>query len=106
MASSTLAPKRSPSITARPTPGISCEAVPASVLAGAGMRRHLRLSAACGARVGADSSFVSFIPLFDRTSIEKLKYACDDVEPLTMVITLELQPPCDPLAIPDSVARQ
>ena len=29
------------------------------------MRRHLRLSAACGARVGAAESFVSFIPLFD-----------------------------------------
>jgi hypothetical protein len=38
--------------------------VPASVLAGAGIRRHLRLSAACGARVGAAESFVSFIPLF------------------------------------------
>ena len=47
------------------TPGISCEAVPASMLAGAGMRGHLRLSAACGARVGAAESFVSFIPLFD-----------------------------------------
>jgi hypothetical protein len=39
--------------------------VPASMLfAGAGMRRHLRLSAACGAGVGAAESFVSFIPLF------------------------------------------
>jgi len=47
------------------TPGISCEAVPASNLAGAGMRRHLQPSAACGARVGAAESFVSFIPLFD-----------------------------------------
>src|SRR5512142_2355674 len=46
------------------TPGISCEAVPASIRDGAGMRRHLRLSAACGARVGAAESFVSFIPLF------------------------------------------
>ena len=46
------------------TPGISCEAVPASMpLAGAGMRRHLRPSAACGAG-GAAESFVSFIPLF------------------------------------------
>ena len=50
----------------RRTPGISCEAVPASMpLTGAGIRRHLRLSAACGARVGAAESFVSFIPLFD-----------------------------------------
>jgi hypothetical protein len=40
--------------------------VPASIPAGAGIRRHLRLSAACGARVGAAESFVSFIPLFDR----------------------------------------
>ncbi len=47
------------------TPGISCEAVPACCRGGAGMRRHLRLSAACGARVGAAESFVSFIPLFD-----------------------------------------
>jgi hypothetical protein len=30
------------------------------------MRRHLRLSAACGARVGAAESFVCFIPLFGR----------------------------------------
>jgi hypothetical protein len=50
----------------RRTPGISCEAVPASMPStGAGIRRHLRLSAACGARVGAAESFVSFIPLFD-----------------------------------------
>ena len=49
----------------RRTPGISCEAVPASDPAGAGIRRHLRPSAACGARVGAAESFVSFIPLFD-----------------------------------------
>jgi hypothetical protein len=48
----------------RPTPGISCEAVPASILAGAGMRRRLRPSAARDARVGAAESFVSFIPLF------------------------------------------
>jgi hypothetical protein len=44
----------------RRTPGISCEAVPASMpLAGAGMRRH--------AHSGnhAAESFVSFIPLFD-----------------------------------------
>ncbi len=32
-------------------------------LARAGMRRHLPPSAACGARVGAAESFVSFIPL-------------------------------------------
>jgi hypothetical protein len=43
----------------RRTPGISCEAVPASILAGAGMRRHVR---PCS---GAAESFVSFIPLFD-----------------------------------------
>jgi hypothetical protein len=35
------------------------------LLAGAGIRRRLRPSAACGARVGAAESFVSFIPLFD-----------------------------------------
>ena len=52
------------------TPGISCEAVPASMpLTGAGIRRHLRLSAACGARVGAAESFVSFIPLFGGLAI-------------------------------------
>ena len=40
--------------------------MPASMLStGAGIRRHLRPSAACGARVGAAESFVSFIPLFD-----------------------------------------
>jgi len=50
----------------RRTPGISCEAVPACCRGGAGMRRHLRPSAACGARVGAAESFVSLIPLFDR----------------------------------------
>ena len=33
------------------TPGISCEAVAACDRGGAGMRRHLRPSAACGARV-------------------------------------------------------
>src|SRR5512141_2120884 len=49
---------------ARRTPGISCEAVPACCRGGAGIRRHLRPSAACGAKVGAAESFVSFIPLF------------------------------------------
>jgi hypothetical protein len=44
-------------------PGMSCEAVPASDRDGAGMRRHLRSSAACGARVGAAESFAGFIPL-------------------------------------------
>jgi hypothetical protein len=48
------------------TPGISCEAVPASERDGLGMRRHLHPSAACGARVGAAESFVSFIPLLGR----------------------------------------
>jgi hypothetical protein len=43
----------------RRTPGISCEAVPASDLAGAGMRRHVH------PRNHAAESFVSFIPLFD-----------------------------------------
>ena len=43
---------------------MSCEAVPACCRGGAGIRRHLRPSAACGARVGAAESFVSFIPLF------------------------------------------
>ncbi len=52
-------------LSVRPTPGISCEAVPAFGRGGAGMRRHRRLSAACGARFGAAESFVSFIPLFD-----------------------------------------
>jgi hypothetical protein len=41
----------------RRTPRISCEAVPASDLAGAGMRRHLHTSN------GAAESFVSFIRL-------------------------------------------
>ena len=44
------------------TPRISCEAVPASILAGAGMSRHLR------PRNGAGESFVSFIRLFGGTS--------------------------------------
>ena len=43
----------------RRTPGISCEAVPAFNLAGAGMRRHVH------AGNHAAESFVSFIPLFD-----------------------------------------
>ena len=42
----------------RPTPRISCEAVPASSPASAGMRRHLHTSH------GAAESFVSFIRLF------------------------------------------
>ena len=42
-----------------PTPGISCEAVPASDPAGAGMRRHFHPGN------HAAESFVSFIPLFD-----------------------------------------
>jgi hypothetical protein len=37
--------------------------VPAAVADFAGMKRHLRLKAACGARVGAAESVVSFIPL-------------------------------------------
>jgi hypothetical protein len=45
------------------TPGISCEVVPASDLAGAGMRRHVH------AGNHAAESFVSFIPLFDRLAI-------------------------------------
>jgi hypothetical protein len=42
----------------RRTPGISCEAVPASDPAGAGMRRHVHSGK------HAAESFVSFIPLF------------------------------------------
>jgi hypothetical protein len=49
----------------RRTPGISCEAVPASMpLAGAGMRRHVHSGN------HAAESFVSFIPLFDGTALE------------------------------------
>ena len=44
---------------ARRTPAISCEAVPASNPAGAGMRRHF------APRNGAAESFVSFIASFD-----------------------------------------
>ena len=51
-------PFRSPTRVRR-TPRISCEAVPASNLAGAGMRRHLH------PRNGAAESFGSFIRLFD-----------------------------------------
>ena len=51
----------------RRTPGISCEAVPASDLAGAGMRRHLNESHAGRPYAGAAESFVSFIPLLGRT---------------------------------------
>ena len=43
----------------RITPGINCEAVPASDPAGAGMRRHVHSGN------HAAESFVSFIPLFD-----------------------------------------
>jgi hypothetical protein len=46
----------------RRTPGISCEAVPASDRDGAGMRRRLH------PRKGAAESFDSFIPLFDGAS--------------------------------------
>ena len=49
----------------RRTPRISCEAVPASVLAGAGMSRHL------SPRNGAGESFVSFIRLFGRPVIPR-----------------------------------
>jgi hypothetical protein len=42
--------------------------VPASVQAVAGMRRHLRVSAAFGASVGAAESLVSFIRLFGSLS--------------------------------------
>lgn len=46
-------------VNCRRTPGISCEAVPASMpLPGAGMRRHVRSGAHDA------ESFVSFIPLF------------------------------------------
>ena len=66
-----LLPSRRPAHVCR-TPGISCEAVPASMpLTGAGIRRHLRPSAACGARVGAAESFVSFIPLFDGAALPR-----------------------------------
>src|SRR5262245_26213926 len=51
------------SFNVRRTPGISYEAVPASIQAIAGRRRHLRPTAGCGARVGAAEGFVSFIPL-------------------------------------------
>ena len=47
----------------RPTRRISCEAVPASILAGAGMSRRLR------PRNGAGESFVSFIRLFGGSSV-------------------------------------
>jgi len=46
------------------TPGISCEAVPASIRAGAGMRRHVRTSHSGLPCNHAAESFVSFIPLF------------------------------------------
>jgi hypothetical protein len=39
--------------------------VPACDRGGAGIRRHLRPSAACGARVGAADSFVPFIDGMD-----------------------------------------
>jgi hypothetical protein len=46
------------------------------------MRRHLRLSAACGARVGAAESFVSFIPLFDSPALS------------AFVVVLQVGAPC------------
>jgi hypothetical protein len=49
-------------------PGISCEAVPASMLlTAAAMRRRVPVSTACGASSGAAESFVSFFPLFGGT---------------------------------------
>jgi hypothetical protein len=55
-----------------PTPGISCEAVPASMpLTGAGMRRHVHSGN------HAAESFVSFIPLLDRLlALEPLWILC------------------------------
>ena len=50
----------------RRTPGISCEAVPASDRAGAGMRRHVHPGN------HAAESFVSFIPLFDGALLQAL----------------------------------
>ena len=52
--------------TVRRTPGISCEAVPASCRCGAGMRRHLHAGTACRRY---RRSFVSFIPLFGAPSL-------------------------------------
>jgi hypothetical protein len=43
---------------------MSCDAVPAATVDGAGTKWGLRTSAACGARVGAAESVVSFIPCF------------------------------------------
>ncbi len=56
------------------TPGISCEAVPASMpLTGAGMRRHVH------PRNHAAESFVSFIPLFCGPTVDHASYR--DLEP-------------------------
>jgi hypothetical protein len=53
-----------------PTPGISCEAVPASDRDGAGMRRHVHSGN------HAAESFVSFIPLFGRESRPAQQLLC------------------------------
>jgi hypothetical protein len=50
----------------RRTPGISCEALPASERDGAGMRRHVHPGN------HAAESFVSFIPLFDAVAPQRV----------------------------------
>jgi hypothetical protein len=73
-------PRRPPLV--RRTPGISCEAVPASIRAGAGIRRHLRASNAGRAHIGAAESFVSFIPLFGGTPLLRCRAGNSFTAPL------------------------
>jgi hypothetical protein len=65
--------------------------VPAFDRGGAGMRWHLRPSAACGARVGAAESFVSFIPLFDGAVPP---YSASAVLTITALKYSPARPPC------------
>jgi len=83
---------RSPRNVGR-TPGISCEAVPASVQAGAGMRRHLNGSHAGRPYAGAAESLVSFIPLFDAVLI--LSNAVNHTAQLTQLLSRSCRQSCD-----------
>jgi hypothetical protein len=61
------------------TPGISCEAVPASIRDGAGMRRHVHPGS------HAAESFVSFIPLFDGV-LSTLVLSFEELQPVPLVV--------------------
>jgi hypothetical protein len=64
------------------TPGISCEAVPASDVASAGMRRHVH------PRNHAAESFVSFIPLFGSVALQSYRLVAVDGATSTVVSSI------------------